>query len=172
MYRIKYSQSFIKERIAATVRELTESGVINPNTVFLVMLNGGVWFASHLFDEIPDMLNEVYFIKGHSYHGSSRGEFVWDISPEPSLQNRQIVVLDDICDSGHTTNAIYDALCPLTNNVSFITLLRRSSCALKSGVKLHSCIIDESDDFFVGCGLDDYGAGRMLPFVGIVPKNE
>lgn len=172
MYRIKYSQSFVQERIAATVRELTESGVINPNTVFLVMLNGGVWFASHLFDEIPDMLNEVYFIKGHSYQGATRGEFIWDLSPEPGLQNRQVVVLDDICDSGHTTNAIYDALRPLTSQVSFLTLLRRTTCAIKPEVTLYSCIIDDSDDFFVGCGLDDYGAARMLPFVGVIPKDE
>lgn len=168
MYRIKYSQSQVKESIASTARDLIESGVINSQTVFLVMLNGGVWFASHLFDEIPDMLNEVYYIKGHSYSGTEHGELIWDIEPDSSLQNRQIVVLDDICDSGNTTNAIYDALSSLTHDISFVTLLRRTTCVLNPKVRLYSCITDASDDFFVGCGLDDYNSGRMLPYVGVI----
>lgn len=171
MYRVKYSQSFVAEHIAATVRDLLEQGVINEQTVFLVMLNGGVWFAGHVFDNIPDMLNEVYFIKGHSYNGTSHGELVWDYMPSVNLENRQVVVLDDICDSGNTTTAIYKALRPLTSQITFVTLLRRSTANLPEDICLHSCINDDSDDFFVGCGLDDYDHGRMLPFVGIVEKD-
>lgn len=170
MYRIKYSQPFVREQITKTVRGLIENGTINEQTVFLVMLNGGVWFASHVFDNIPDMLNEVYFIKGHSYSGQSHGELVWDYLPQMSLENRQVVVLDDICDSGNTTSAIYQALRPMTSRISFLTLLRRTSAKLAEDLELNSCIVDDSDDFFVGCGLDDYDRGRMLPFVGVVEK--
>lgn len=172
MYRIKYSQALVKERIQATVHELTEQGVINEQTLFLVMLNGGVWFASHFFDCIPDMMNEVHFIKGHSYDGTSHGELIWDYMPKIDMHGRQVVVLDDICDSGNTTTAIYDALRPMTSNISFVTLLKRTTAQLKPEMTLYSCITDDSDDFFVGCGLDDYERGRMLPFVGIVEKKD
>ncbi len=171
MYRIKYSKQFVQEHIAAKVKSLREQGVINDQSVFLVMLSGGVWFATHLFDEIPDMLNEVYFIKGHSYHGKEHGSLHWDYLPNFNLNNRQVIVLDDICDSGNTTNAIYDALSHMAREVVFVTLLRRSTCQLEPHIKLHACIEDDSDDFFVGCGLDDLDRARMLPFVGIVEKN-
>lgn len=170
MYRIKYSQALVAERIQSTVRELRESGVINDQTMFLVMLNGGVWFASHLFDAIPDMMNEVEYIKGHSYSGQNHGELVWDVRPTAAIQNRQVVVLDDICDTGNTTNSIYDALKGMAKEVCFVTLLRRTTAKLNEGVRVYSCIEDDSDDFFVGCGLDDFDRGRMLPFVGIVEK--
>lgn len=170
MYRIKYSEQFVRESIAETVASLRGEGVINDQTVFVVMLNGGVWFASHLFDHIPDMLNEVVYIKGHSYQGSSRGGLVWDLAPNMTLENRQVIVLDDICDSGNTTNAIYDILSQSAKEVIFVTLLKRTTAKLKEGVTVYSCIEDDSDDFFVGCGLDDYNRARMLPFVGIIEK--
>lgn len=161
----------VRKSIQTKVAELREEGIINDSTVFLVMLNGGVWFASHVFDEIPDMMNEVYYIKGHSYHGQSHGELVWDYLPKMDISNRQVLVLDDICDTGNTTSAIYEALRPMAREVLFFTLLRRSTCHIREGLTLYSCIEDDSEDFFVGCGLDDYDRARMLPFVGVVEKN-
>lgn len=168
MYRIKYSQSFVQERMVATVRDLMDQGVINDQVVYLVMLSGGVWFASHLFDHIPDMTNEVFYIKGHSYQGALRTELQWDYLPKLDLANRQVVVLDDICDSGHTVNAIYEALRPQTQHIAFLTLLRRASSQVNPEIPVYSCIVDDSEDFFVGCGLDDYERSRMLPFVGVI----
>lgn len=171
MYRIKYTESVVRERIARTVASLREEGIISDQTLFLVMLNGGVWFASHLFDAIPDMMNEVEYIKGHSYSGQSHGELTWDLRPSVAIQNRQVVVLDDICDSGNTTNTVYEALRGVAKDVCFVTLLRRTTAVLAEGVRVYSCIEDDSDDFFVGCGLDDFDKGRMLPFVGVVEKS-
>lgn len=170
MYKIKYSEETVKQSIRKKAMELKEDGIITDKTVFLVMLNGGAWFASHLFDTLTDVTNEVYFVKAHSYNGSQRTSVEWDLRPSPGIENRDVVVLDDICDSGNTVNAIYQALKPLTSHICVFTLLHRAGSKLDDGVELYSCIEDDSEDFFVGCGLDDYGKSRMLPFIGIIDK--
>ncbi len=167
-YPVKYSASFVRERIAQTVSELRATGVINDRVVFLVMLNGGVWFALHAFDCIPEMPNEVYMLKGHSYSGKQRGTFYWDYFPDLNLKEREVLVLDDICDSGATVNTLYHFLQPKAAKVSFFTLLKRSFAVVEDGIELYTCIEDDSHDFFVGCGLDDNGLYRMLPYVGVV----
>lgn len=168
MSSIKYSADYIREKIATKVAELQRQGVLNKDAVYLVMLNGGVWFASHVFDCMPDMPNEVYFLKGHSYNGKSRGEIVWDYFPKMDLQGREVVVFDDICDSGNTVRAIHAAIKKDVKRLTFFTLLQRAGSVLSDDITLHSCIFDESKDFFAGCGLDDNARLRMLPYVVVV----
>lgn len=168
MTKIKYTQEFVRERIAQKTAELMEAGVLNKDAVYLVVLTGGVWFAMHLFDNIPEMNNEVHFIKCHSYEGKERGEIVWDYLPNINLEGREVVILDDICDSGNTTRALANFLKNKVTKLSVVTLLRRSSSYVNDEVPLYSCIVDDSNDFFYGCGLDDNDAKRMLPYLGVM----
>lgn len=165
---IKYSETFIRERLQKKVAELKDEGILNDKTIYLVMLSGGVWFASHVFDCIPDMTNEVYFLKGHSYSGKTQGKIEWDYMPNMNLKGRQVVVIDDICDTGNTIHTIYETFKNEVESICFFTLLKRSTCQLDSQIQLYSCITDESDDFFAGCGLDDNNQMRMLPYVVVV----
>ena len=64
--------------------------------------------------------------------------------------------------------SLYHFLQPKAAKVSFFTLLKRSFAVVEDGIELYTCIEDDSHDFFVGCGLDDNGLYRMLPYVGVV----
>ncbi|MBQ0136422.1 MAG: hypothetical protein KBS40_00235 [Bacteroidales bacterium] len=167
MYRIKYSKQKVAGAIRNMAKTLKEEHVVNDDTVFLVMLTGGVWFATHLFDALGDMPNEVYYIKGHSYASQSREQFVWDYIPNIDLRGRNVVIIDDICDSGETIKAAYEKLSPVAKSITAITLMRRIPNALPQEIKLYACIDDDSTQFFVGCGLDDNGPGRLLRHIGI-----
>ncbi len=170
MYEIKYSEQTVALAIKEMANRLKEDGVFTEDSVFLIMLGGGLWFATHLFDNWGRMNNEVYFLKGHSYNACNRQQFTWDYMPDVDFTGRHLVVLDDICDSGATVRHIYDLLRDKAASVRFVTLLERMPSRLPQEIKLYSCIRDDSTDFFVGCGLDDNDKGRMLPYVGIVPK--
>jgi hypoxanthine phosphoribosyltransferase len=169
-YPIRYSALDIKSAISDTAQRLTKEGVLTSDTVYIVLLNGGVWFASHLFDALQEPSNEVYYISCHSYHGKTRGELKWDYLPELPIQDKDVVVLDDICDSGQTATAVVRYLNKTAKRVSILTLLKRSTTCLDEDIRLYSCITDPTADFFVGCGLDDNGKNRMLPYIGIVEK--
>lgn len=168
MYPIKYDARFVQQAIKTKARQWCEANILTKDTVFLVLMNGGVWFAAHLFDCLDEIENEVYFAKCHSYDGAHQGTLVWDYLPEVNLQGRQVVVLDDICDSGQTATAVVRYLQTMTPNVSVMTLLSRTTTRLPEDIPLYSCIVDDSADFFVGCGLDDNSRSRMLPYIGVI----
>ncbi len=171
-YPVKYSEAEVLTAIHSTAKALQQNGIINDQTVYVVLLNGGVWFASHLFDCIGETANEVYYVKCHSYEGAERRELVWDYIPKMDLKGKQVLICDDICDSGQTAT---EAVRYLKNelqaaDVQVVTLLSRTSTRLPDDIGLTSSIIDPSDDFFVGCGLDDNHRSRMLPYIGIIEK--
>jgi len=168
-YTVKYPAARISEAMDKTVSRLQEQGVLSRDTVFIVLMNGGSWFASHVFDRLAEPDNTVYFVKIHSYDGTASGTIHWDYLPEMDINARDVVVLDDICDTGKTDIALYQFLLRLQpHSVSFFTLLKRTTTSLPEEIKLYTCLVDDSSDFFVGCGLDDNGKGRLLPYVGVV----
>ncbi|MCQ2325753.1 MAG: hypothetical protein MJZ58_06140, partial [Paludibacteraceae bacterium] len=61
---VKYDKAFVAERIQTKVNELRANGVLNDGVVYLVMMNGGVWFAVHVFDCMENVNAPVYFVKG------------------------------------------------------------------------------------------------------------
>ncbi|MBR1564708.1 MAG: hypothetical protein IJ650_05110 [Paludibacteraceae bacterium] len=165
MYKIKYS----KEEVSAVIDKLAESVVLKENTVFLVLMNGGAWFAHELISRFGNTPVREEYAKVSSYAGQTRGSLKVTYLPEIDWEGKEIIVLDDICDSGNTLNNIHAWL--QTKNpadVRFITLLaRKGRYTLDEGVKLTAGILDESEDFFVGCGLDDNSMARNLPYVGV-----
>ena len=171
-YKVKYTTAQVNEAMDTTVSRLRNEGVLKSETVYIVLMNGGTWFASHVFDRLGEPMNEVHYVKLHSYDGQSSGDIHWDYLPTMELTGRDVVVLDDICDTGKTDMALYAYLQSLKpQSMAFLTLLKRTSTKLPSEIRLYSCITDDSADFFVGCGLDDNGQGRLLPYVSVVEKN-
>ncbi len=168
-YKVKYTAAQVSGAMDTAVSRLQEQGILTKDTVYIVLMNGGTWFASHVFDRLGEPQNEVYYVKLHSYDGMSSGDIHWDYLPEMNLTGRDVVVLDDICDTGKTDIALYRYLHSFRpHSVCFFTLLKRTTTSLPEEITLHTCITDDSADFFVGCGLDDNGQGRLLPYIGVV----
>lgn len=166
MYQIKYSQ----EAVSGAIDNLATQIKVNDNTKFLILMNGGVWFGQQLIARLGDLPLEIEYGKVSSYEGKKHGELNIKYMPETNWNGKEVIVLDDICDSGNTLNSIYRWLQQFSPaSIHFITLLvRKHRCRLDNGINLTAGIEDFSDDFFVGCGLDDNGKARNLPYIGVV----
>lgn len=166
MYRVKYSQ----QQVSAVIDRLASQLEIHENTVFLVLMNGGAWFAHELIARFPDIPVRIEYAKLSSYHDNRRGELLITYMPEVDWKGKEVIVLDDICDSGNTLNCVYTWLMQREPEaVRVITLLsRKGHYQLVDGLNLTSGIEDDSEDYFVGCGLDDNDKARNLPYVGVV----
>jgi len=168
-YPVKYTASDVQNAITTTTRELQKQQVLHADVLYVVMLNGGIWFASHVFDCLGAIDNEVCYVKCHSYEGKTRQELVWDWLPDIQVQGRDVVILDDICDSGQTATAVVRyLLSKQAHRVSVFTLIRRATTRIEEDIPLYACITDVSSDFLVGCGLDNNGRSRLLPYIGII----
>ena len=130
--------------------------------LFIAILNGSFIFAADLFKKIT-IDAEISFIKLASYKGTaSSGQVITAIGLDVDLIGKDIIIVEDIVDTGKTLNEFLP------------TLLHQQPASLKIAALLHKAEatvfpigIDYigftiPDKFVVGYGLDYDGLGRNL----------
>lgn len=130
--------------------------------VFLPVLNGSFMFAADLIRKI-EVPCKVSFVKVSSYVGTaSSGQLKTLIGLEESLFNQDIIILEDIVDSGLTLQKIVEELKGLgTKSVEVVALLRKQLAREKS-VEVKYIGFEIENEFVLGYGLDYDGYGRNL----------
>lgn len=128
--------------------------------VFLPVLNGSFMFAADLLKDIS-IPCRVSFVKISSYEGmGSTGQFKTLIGLDESLFNQDIVIVEDVVDTGLTLQKIVAELKSLgTRSVEVVSLLRKKP-AREKGVKVKFTGFDIDNEFVLGYGLDYDGLGR------------
>ena len=128
--------------------------------VFLPVLNGSFMFAADLLKDIT-IPCRVSFVKISSYEGlSSSGQFKTLIGLDESLFQQDVVVVEDIVDTGLTLEKIVAELKSLgTRSVEVISLLRKKP-AREKGVNVKFTGFEIENEFVLGYGLDYDGLGR------------
>ncbi len=160
---LEFRKFISTDKIEARVRELAEQ--INADyhdriPTFLPILNGSFIFASDLIKEVK-IPCRVSFVKVSSFQGNqSTGQLKTLIGLEESQFNQDIIVVEDIIDSGLTLQKIMEELRSLgAKSVEAVSLLRKKNARLKNiEVKYNGFELEE--EFVVGYGLDYDGLGR------------
>ena len=130
--------------------------------VFLVVLNGAYKFATELFSRFEGDC-EIEFIKMSSYDGtSSTGQVQTHIPLEADLEEREVVIVEDIVDSGNTIEKITRMMVQAGVNKYRIASLFYKPEAYTKEYKIHYVGLEIPNDFIVGYGLDYNGLGRNL----------
>jgi len=131
--------------------------------LFLPILNGSFIFASDLIKQI-ELPCKVSFVKVSSYSGTtSTGQTKTLIGLEESLFNQDIIIVEDIVDSGLTLQKIVEELKSLgTKSVEVVALLRKQPAREKM-IEVKYIGFEIENEFVLGYGLDYDGLGRNLP---------
>ena len=115
---IQLHDLFFKKFISETEINIAVNGVavqINEDykkksPVFLIVLNGAFFFASDIIKKFNGNC-EMCFIKVASYEGTkSSGDISTVMGVEPSLKGRDVIIIEDIVDTGNTIEAIIEIL--------------------------------------------------------------
>ncbi|NPD82627.1 hypoxanthine phosphoribosyltransferase [Prevotella sp. PINT] len=130
--------------------------------LFLAVLNGSFMFASDLMKEIS-VDCEISFVKLASYQGTmSTGKVHEVIGINEDLHGRDIVIVEDIVESGKTMVQMMDSLANRhPASIKICTLFFKPS-KLQEDVTVDYCAFEIPDDFIVGYGLDYDQRGRNL----------
>jgi len=159
--------------IAARVKELGAEITRDYNgqaITVLGALKGAVHFLADLTREIP--LNvEIDFIKASSYGDStiSSGTVTLEYTPSTSLKGRNIILVEDIVDTGHTATQLKKLL--LDEGVASLklcALLDKPDRREVEGLTIDYLGFSIPDKFVVGYGLDYAQRYRNLPYVGVL----
>jgi len=160
-FDILISEDRIQGRIKELADQLNED-YKNQNPLFLSILNGAFIFTADLFREI-NIPAEVSFIKLKSYRRmETTGKVKELIGLEHNIFNRNIIIIEDIVDTGKTLRHILEEFHELgTKSIEILTLLYKPE-ASKISLDLKYVGFEIPNEFVVGYGLDYDGYGRNL----------
>jgi len=162
---LRFKQFINKSEIQDVVRKLAATlneDYRDKSPLFLPVLNGSFIFASDLIKQI-EVPCKVSFVKVASYNGTaSSGQLKTLIGLEESLFNQDVLIVEDIVDTGLTLQKITEELRALgTRSVEVVALLRKKPAREKQ-VSVKYVGMDIDDEFVLGYGLDYDGLGRNL----------
>jgi hypoxanthine phosphoribosyltransferase (EC 2.4.2.8) len=156
------SSESIVERVKQLANEISND-YAGKNPLFIGILNGSFMFAADLFKNISVPCT-ISFIKLASYKGtSSTGHVVTAIGLEEELKDKDIIIVEDIVDTGKTMSAFLPTLKNLQpRSIEICTLLQKPE-ALQCPLEVKYVGFAIPNKFVVGYGLDYDGYGRNLP---------
>ena len=167
-----YNVLFSKENIDAAIenigRQITKD-YANKNLIVLALAEGGLMFAMDLIRHINLPL-EYYTVVANSY-GNGKKSGTLDIKYFPDnidWKDKEVLIVDDICDSGKSIASIMEYIIQVSNN-NDINI--KSAVLVKNASARCSIVPDyigfiSNGEWLVGYGLDDAQKFRNLDFVG------
>jgi hypoxanthine phosphoribosyltransferase len=130
--------------------------------LFVAILNGSFMFASDLFKELT-IDAELCFIKLVSYKGlKSTGQVVTAIGLDMDIYGRDVVIVEDIVDTGKTLGEFLPQLMHQQPASLKIAALLHKPDAQQHPLKIDYLGFSIPDKFVVGYGLDYDGLGRNI----------
>lgn len=166
--RVLVDEEVIRQRLDTMAGEISND-FPDEVIVVIVLLKGAFVFAADLLRRIPRML-EIECLNVASYHGGMESSGVVDFLDRrlPDVTGRQVLVLDDILDTGHTLRAVVDRLMQEGASSVRTGVLLAKKKARSAEVEAHYTGFVIGDEFVVGYGLDYQGRYRNLPYVGVL----
>jgi hypoxanthine phosphoribosyltransferase len=153
------------EEIIGKVRELAQQlnrEYEGKKPLFISVLNGSFMFSADLFKFIT-IDAEICFIKLASYKGTrSSGQIITAIGLDTDLKGRDIIIVEDVIDTGKTLNQFLPQVFNQQPASLKIAVLLHKPDATIFPVKIDYTCFTIPDKFVVGYGLDYNGLGRNL----------
>lgn len=166
-FEVYLNASTIDQQVETVVAQLDKDyGQTTP--FFLGVLNGSFMFISDLLKKYQKPC-EMGFIKAASYEGmESTGKVTFNGMESLNIENRDVIIVEDIVDTGNTLKALHEFLATYRpKSVKVCTLLYKKE-AYKQTLPIDYVCFEVENKFLLGYGLDYDGLGRNLPEVYIL----
>ena len=166
--QVLYTEDEIRTRVQEMGDELYDR-FADKNPMFVGVLSGCFVFMADLV-RASQMKSELEFIAVSSYKNGTTSTGVVQITRDLQcdITGRNLIVVEDILDSGNTLSYLKEYL--LTRgaaSVSIVTLLDKPSRRQKA---IYADIVgfEVPDEFVVGYGLDYAQQYRNVPYIGVL----
>lgn len=170
---IVYSAEEIAQRLEEIATEIKAAGLKNPLVV--AILKGSFVFAADLIRALhrAGLEPEVDFLTLSSYKksksSSGRVEILRDL--DLTVEGRNVLIIDDVLDSGRTLAFAKDLLAARGANLIRTCVLLEKQVPRAVAVEADFSAFECPDEFVVGYGMDVAHRYRELPFVGRITKH-
>ncbi len=162
------SQSDIEKRVTALGEQITSDYRDSNKLLLLGLLRGSVMFITDLMRKIHRPLT-MDFMSVSSYSGSESSGFIRiDSDHKTNIRDWDVILIDDIVDSGYTIYTIRKLLLDRHPKSLKVCALLDKASKHKVEISIDYCGFEIPDYFVVGYGLDIDEKGRNLPYIASV----
>ena len=168
--RVLIDEASIAAKVEAMAAEISAAYRDVDELILVCILNGAFRFTADLESHLTVPYN-IDFMSLSSYPTASTkatGEVRVLLDVKNSLHTKHVLIIEDIIDSGHTLNYLYQML-----GTKHPASLR--SCALVSKTEMREVDVKVDwigfhvpNEWLVGYGLDWHNKYRMLPYIGVL----
>lgn len=166
--KILVTEEEIQAKIKLLANKLTEE-YIDRFPLAIGVLKGAMPFMADLLKRM-DCYLEMDFMDVSSYGNStvSSGEVKILKDLDTSVEGRDIIIIEDIIDSGLTLSYLVDLFhYRKAKSIKIVTLLDKPT-GRKSAIKADYVCFNVPNEFVVGYGLDYIEKYRNLPYIGVL----
>ena len=168
--KVLLSQEEIQRRVAEMGAEIARD-YHDKNPVMICILKGAVMFYTDLLRATPIKLTMDFMaVSSYGNRTKSSGEVEIRKDLSGSIENRHVIIVEDIIDSGFTLSYLSRMLSARgAKSIAICTLLDKPS-RRAPGITLKSNYagFEVGDEFVVGYGLDYAEVYRNLPYIGVL----
>ena len=162
-----------EEKVDARIREIAAkiSKEYEGREIHMIcVLKGGVFFMCELAKRITVPVT-LDFMSVSSYGDDTKSSGVVKIVKDldQPLEGKDVLVVEDIIDSGRTLSYLMKVLrARKPNSIHLCTLLDKPDRSVVQDVQVDHCCFEIPDEFVVGYGMDYAQRYRNLPYIGVV----
>ncbi|MDE6001441.1 MAG: hypoxanthine phosphoribosyltransferase [Clostridia bacterium] len=163
-----------EEEIKAKVKEAAawlDKKFKGTNPLAISVLKGSVMFFCDIVRAMETPV-QIDFMTVSSYGSSSESsgmpKIVMDLAA--SVQGRDVILVEDIVDSGYTLQKMRDLICGRGAKSFTVVTLFDKPVRRKVPIKADYSCFEVGDEFIVGYGLDYAQQYRSLPYIGILKR--
>ena len=138
----------------------------------ICILKGSVFFTVDLAKSINgDVKLEFIRVSSYGEGTESTGEIKMKLDLKDSIKGKDVIVIEDIIDTGRTLSYLIEYLkMKKPNSVKLCALLDKPERRVKKNVKVDYTGFQIPDKFVIGYGLDWDEKYRNLPYIGYIEQ--
>lgn len=169
--RVLISETDLKRRVSELAKELDRDYADCDRLIAIGVLKGSVFFMVDLLKQVS-LPVYVDFFQTSSYRDSTLpGEIRIRKDIDLSIRDNDVLLIEDIVDTGYTLRTILDLLrFRGARSVRLCALLDKVD-RREVEVPIDYCGFPIDDVFVIGYGLDYAGLYRNLPYIGVFEED-
>ncbi|TFH12518.1 MAG: hypoxanthine-guanine phosphoribosyltransferase [Nitrosomonadales bacterium] len=159
-----YSAAVVSETVQRMAMDITDT-LSGKCPLVLSVMGGAVVFTGQLLPLLRFPLNFDY-LHVSRYNNKTRGDEVdWKVVPHTDIQDRVVLVLDDILDEGITLASIRERIMSSGAKAFYCAVFANKDIGKSKPISADFVGVTLPDRYVFGFGMDIYGSWRNLPAI-------
>lgn len=169
--KILYSEHDIAQRCAEIGKQIS-TDYADSEVTLISILNGSFMFTSDLVKNISiDCRIDFMQVSTYGASSESSGKFVVKKALSLDIEDKDVIIVEDIVDTGFTLYNLLDYLKQYKpKSIKLCTLIDKPHRRTKEVNADYVGFTMEENEFIVGYGLDYAQRYRNLPYIGVLKE--